>query len=361
MVCFAQWLVLQEASLIDPGMLASYERAFQRGLEGLIARTQNPEVRQVFESLRQFRFTNYIVGALARHGVQQKYNVEDCVQRICFRMLSPVGERGLPKETLFDLDPNRSYNLAIGNPLQARFCTYLMHELRNILGDRIPALRRTQRQATLSIGYSRDQGMVSPDEIPGRATSDDPEMLDDVADLLQQRSTPGLDLVALFHSILRGEGTKAQRHQFGHENADLGRKMIVQVIQQFAHHSQNWGLLRLLDRFRDFRANRPDPNRRPPPPPEPAKPKYPPDEQDYRSIVDVIERSGRKANMAVLGKLRRRWLERAPRDPSSPHPNRLADVLARMVADGVLEKAGAKFIPGPSYAKYLGTQAPAAV
>jgi hypothetical protein len=34
----------------------------------------------------------------------------------------------------------------------------------------------------------------------------------------------------------------------------------------------------------------------------PPKTSYPPDEQDYRSIVDILERSGRQANMAVLGR-----------------------------------------------------------
>ena len=60
----------------------------------------------------------------------------------------------------------------------------------------------------------------------------------------------------------------------------------------------------------------------------------------------MIERSGRQANLAVLGNQRRRWLERSPRDPNSPHPNRLIDVLSKMVADGVLVKRGAKYVPG---------------
>ena len=65
--------------------------------------------------------------------------------------------------------------------------------------------------------------------------------------------------------------------------------------------------------------------------------------------------------MAVLGKVRRRWLERQPRDPSSRHPNRLADVLARMVADGVLLKQGTRYVPGPNYARFVGTPEPAGV
>ena len=61
---------------------------------------------------------------------------------------------------------------------------------------------------------------------------------------------------------------------------------------------------------------------------------------------------------SVLGSLRRRWLERAPRDPSSRYKNRLDDVLANMVDDGVLiEKqtsgGGRVFYPGENYEEYL--------
>lgn len=360
MVAFSEWFFLQERSLVDAGVLASYERAFQQGLEALIARTRDPALRQAFSAMRAFRFANYIVGSLARHGAQQQYDIEDSLQRIVFRMLSPVGERGLPHQGLFDLDLNRPYDLQRGNPLEARFKTFLIHELRNITMGRIPALRLTQRPGALSIGYSQDQGMVSPDEIPGRVSDDNQEMINDLTALLRQRSTPQLPLADLFQSIMAGEGTRTQRSRFGHDRADQGRQMIVQIIRQYAYQSQNWQLLRLLDRFQGFDATRPDP-RRSAPPPKPLRPKYPPDEQDYRSIVDVIERSGRQANLAQLGHYRRRWLERAPRDPSSPHPNRLADVLARMVQDGVLQKSGARYAPGPLYSRFLAPQEPVAV
>jgi hypothetical protein len=36
-----------------------------------------------------------------------------------------------------------------------------------------------------------------------------------------------------------------------------------------------------------------------------------------------------------------------------PYLNRLADVLSRMVADGVLSKQGARCVPGPDYGRYL--------
>ena len=361
MVHFAEWLLLQERSLVDSNAVDSYERAFQQGLERLIARTRDPNLRQAFEGMRQFRFCNYIVGAIIRNGIPEQYDPEDCLQRICFHMLSPVGERGLPRQGLFDLDPNRSYDLRQGNPLEARFKTYLYHDLRSIAGGQIPALRRNPRPGSLSIGYGHDPGTVSPDEIPGRPTSGEQEMLDDIMVLLRQHSTPQMPLAAIFQSIMAGEGTRVQRNRFGWTKADQGRKMIVQVIGQYGRQTQNWQLSRLLDRLQHPVAPRPVATRRPAQPFKLPTPKYPPDEQDYRSIVQVLERNGRAASMAVFGSQRSRWLERAPRDPSSPHPNRLADVLSRMVADGVLAKQGARYVPGRNYARYLDSPEPVAV
>ena len=56
--------------------------------------------------------------------------------------------------------------------------------------------------------------------------------------------------------------------------------------------------------------------------------------------------------MALFGRKRRKWLTYAPRDPNSPHRNRLIDVLTRMVEDGVLVKRGTKYAAGPHYARF---------
>jgi hypothetical protein len=168
-----------------------------------------------------------------------------------------------------------------------------------------------------------------------------------------------MPLVDLFQSIMRGEATRVQREKFGRAKADQGRKMIVQVIQDYARQTQNYGLLRLLDRFRDFQATQPDPSRQVAT--KPPKPTYSPDEQDYRSILQVLERNGKSASLAVLGSQRSRWLATKPRDPNSPYPNRLADVLARMVRDGVLQKQGTRYVPGVNYVRYLDIPATLAV
>ena len=365
MVPFSEWLLQEVRSLIDPHVLDSYERAFQQQLEGLIQRTRDPALRQEFEKMRFCpvqdrngrcsRFSDYILGALIRHGINQQYDLEDALQRIVFWMLSPTGERGLPRNSLFDFDENRPYNLNLGNPLQAIFRQYLSNAVMTIGMGKIPALRRVQYPNRLSINYGRAgndpaYGTVSAEEIPNRVQSYDSEMLNDLLGLLRRRSTSQMPLADLFLSILNGEGSRHQRSRFGHSTADMGRKKIVQTISQYAQQTHNWSLLNLLDRIQN-----PDTVRQQPPAPAPAEPELSPTERDFRSVVDVLEKNNRSVSMAVLGKSRRRWLERPPRDPSSPQPNRLADVLAKMVQDGVLAKQGTRYVPGPNYAAYVGT------
>ena len=86
-------------------------------------------------------------------------------------------------------------------------------------------------------------------------------MLEDFLMLLKKRSTPGIDLAGLFQSILNQEGTRVQRQKFGHNAADRGRKIIVKTITDYAHQTQNWHLLNLLDRFKDFTGSKADPSR----------------------------------------------------------------------------------------------------
>ena len=59
-------------------------------------------------------------------------------------------------------------------------------------------------------------------------------------------------------------------------------------------------------------------------------------QRDYASILAVIDRLGRPVGTADLGKYRRRWLDYPPRDATPGYRNRLEEVLARMVTDGVL-------------------------
>ena len=80
-------------------------------------------------------------------------------------------------------------------------------------------------------------------------------------------------------------------------------------------------------------------------------------ERDYRSIADVVARFDGPVGTSHLGRFRRRWLEYPPRDTASGYRNRLEEVLAAMVRDGVLKATrtagGATFYsPGPAFDEY---------
>jgi hypothetical protein len=367
---FREWLILQERQLFPPDLLQSWEYGFRQGLEQLIQSTRDPVLKAEFERMRncpirdqhgQCRsFVDYIIGALIRNGIPQMCDPEEAMAYIFSNLLTDRTLKGTPKLNLFGgFDESRPYNRG-DNPFEARFKVSVANLIRTIASGKVAQLRQRQ-PGTLSIGGGgrNERGFVSPDEIPGRPASSEQEMFADIVSLLQrqQQLHPDLPLVALFGSILSGEGTRVQRAKFGHKTADEGRRVIVNTLWQYARSAENWQLLRLLQRIQADATMPRQAHPQPKPAPAP-KPKLPPDEQDYRSIVDVMERSGRQATMAILGKLRRRWLERPPRDPSSPHRNRLADVLARMVSDGILTQTttrwgGALYVPGPRYQEYL--------
>ncbi len=262
MVRFAEWLLAEERSLVDPSVLDSYEKAFQQRLEVLIHRTKAPDLRRAFEEMRKCpiksmdgrcsRFVDYIMAALVKQGCHHQYDIEGSLQRIIYKMLGSKGERGLPHRSLFDFDESRPYNLRLGNPLQVIFKKYLSNEIRAISLGCIPSIRTIQRPGRLSIGQGRaDAGMISSDDIPGRAEGDEPEMMNDLIELLRKQSTPALNLVDLFHSMLDKDGGEAQRKRFGAIQAAVGRHMVVQTIEKYAQATQNWQMLRLLDRFRE--------------------------------------------------------------------------------------------------------------
>jgi len=81
-------------------------------------------------------------------------------------------------------------------------------------------------------------------------------------------------------------------------------------------------------------------------------------ERDYRSIADVVARFERPVGSADLDRFRRRWLEYPPRNAASGYRNRLEEVLAAMVKDGVLratQRAGGATVysPGERFDQHL--------
>jgi hypothetical protein len=369
-VDFKQWLLAEERQIIDAEVLRSYEQECQRELDLLIRRTRDPELRKTFEAMRTcplqdstgrcYTITGWIVNSLLRNGCFRWVCAEEALGRCMFLLLSKVGESGQPRRNVFDFDESLPYQPGT-NPLEARIKTYIYHCIAGICGNRFPKLRNVQRPpGTITITQGPDfgepsSGTITADEIPARPEHGEEEMREDIIALLRRQSTPGLPLVALFRSMLAGEGSRAQRTRFGHGIADRGRKIIYQVIGDYARQTGNMALLNQLNRCTVDRT-KPNPDaphsRYRPKTPRPQV-QLPPAVRDYISILQVIQAAGGEASMAILGKQRRRWLERKPRDPASTAPTRLHDVLESMVRDGVLVKQGTKYTVGPQAGKYL--------
>lgn len=358
MVAFREWLFSEERKIIDQSVLDGYEREFQRRLGVLIGRTRDPMLKSTFERMRTcpikdttgrcYTFTGWITNSLMRHNCYQRVDAEAALNYVAFRLLSPVSEHGQSRKSAFDFDEARPWEHGT-NPLEARLKTYIVRDIRNICGMRMPKLWQTnRRKGSLTITSHHGKGTPTPgtvaaDEIPAPRSSHEKELMSDIVDLLRRKSAPSMPLLDIFQAMLEGIPLKVQRKRFGHATADRGRKIIKDVVRQYAIKTQNHELLRLLDT---------PPAKRPKRETSAPKPKLPPDVQDYMSVIDVIEKNGGAASMAMLGKKRRRWLERKPRNPNSLHKTRLHDVLARMGEDGVLVKRGALYVQGPNFQQF---------
>lgn len=362
---FCEWLSIRESVRVDPAVAASYERGLHDGLNGLIARTRDPALRGTLERMRQCpvrdqgggcrSFIDYVTATLIRNRCGLA-DPEESLAAIYRQLMAPTNLQGQPRATLFgDFDETKPFGPG-SNPVEARFKTSVGNAVRNLCQTD----RRIARQGNLSIvpagrKEKTPSDAIAADEIPERGHGgDERELVSDIVELLRlrQREQPGIPLVDLFQSILAGDTVPAQKAKFGGRAVDVGRKIIVQTVEDYARSTENFGLMRLLDRIREPGARRATRQTKP------AKAKLSPDEQDYASIISVLERNGRMVSLARLQKDRRRWSDYKPRDPNSPHGNRLEDVLSRMVADGALAEkrtrnGGRYYVPGEGYERYL--------
>jgi hypothetical protein len=350
MVAFKTWLISEERRIVDPAIQAQYEREFMRQLDLLLSRIRSPELRKTLADMREcpikdstgrcYTFTSWILNSLMRHGCAARIDVEAALNYIAFRLLSPVGERGNSRSTVFDFDETRPWQPGT-NPLEGRFKTFVLRDVQTVCG-RNPSqtLRNLHRPpGTVSIGQRTrrddpDSGTVAPDEIPAQRSTHEAELVADIISLLKKRATPNLPLVAVFQAILNGASLHDQRANFGHTTADAARRVIKDTIRQYATQTQNQQLLGLMEKRPA--AQRPKVRKKKP------LPHPDPEIRDRLSLMNTLETAGGQASMAIFGRKRRRWLNYPPRDPNSTHKNRLIDVLSRMVEEGLLVKRGTK-------------------
>ena len=179
MVEFQEWLLAEERQSIPPYTLRSFERVFEDELERLIQRCRgNPELCRTLESMRDCpvktargctSWTDLALSYLIRH-CGYKVDLEDSFAYLMFHLLSRVGEYGQPRRCLFDIDPDREYDLTTGNPLLARFRRFLINDIRSIGSGKIRRLLlNPNRAATTSTTQRHKKGEPQP----GRISADD--------------------------------------------------------------------------------------------------------------------------------------------------------------------------------------------
>jgi len=178
---------------------------------------------------------------------------------------------------------------------------------------------------------------------------------EDLAGLLAHKeATTGLALVDQFRDMLAGAKSHELRKNYGDSRARHAGTIIIKTIGDYARSSGNLPLQHLLARFTGAEEE-PAPALRK----SASAPLAPQKERDYGSIASIVARFDKPVGSAVLGKYRRRWLDYPPRSASSGYRNRMEEVLAGMVQDGVLRAlktrtGAAVYEPGPQFDKYQG-------
>jgi hypothetical protein len=143
--------------------LQGYEVEFRRSLEQLIQRTKDPGLRDKFRDMldcpvrdRQGGcrgFAEYILAALVKNGVHDRYDIEAALAYVAEKMLMATSASGGQRKTLFGSFEERPHDPGF-NPLQARFMSFLQFAVSNINKGKIPRLSRIER---------RPQGSLGPD------------------------------------------------------------------------------------------------------------------------------------------------------------------------------------------------------
>jgi len=369
MMDFWEWLQCETwQELVPAEVLQGYEAEFRQQLQKLIQRTRDPDLRDQLRAMldcpvRDRRggcrgFAEYILSALLRHGIHERYDIEAALAYVAEKMLMATGSSGKSRTTLFGGFEERPHGSGF-NPLQARFMSFLQFAVNNIIRGRIPRLSKVERrpQGTVSIGQGRTGAgsTVSPEAIPARRSgeADVAEMIEDLIILLRQkeRAYP-LSLVDIFRAILAGQNTEELRRRYGDRRARLARQAIRQTVEEYGRSTGNYSLLSQLRRLQE-----PGLSARATKTGKVTVSRLPEKDRDYASIVSVIDRFDRPVGTADLGKYRRRWLDYPPRNPLAGHRNRLEEVLDKMVRDSVLRairtaKGATVYSPGPNYEQF---------
>lgn len=376
MQTFYQWLdhlAEERDRSIAPEILHGYDNEMYRRIRELARQVHDDQLRAQFEELlhcplvdgkgRCRGFAEYIMAALLKNGIDSRYDLEQSLQYLFEKMLLAKSDSGEERTNLFTgFDPNRP---GANEHLRARFSKFIQFGLNNIKKNKVRRLANVEPRpaGSVSIGQGRTRddytpGTISPEAIPARPSTDASfaELVNDITDLLKKREPAyNLPLAGVFSAMISGKNAEQQRKLFGDTAARMARPVILRIIGDYGQQTGNFQLLRLVDKYKDFKATEPGPTTRQPQ--RTVKPVLTPKEKDYASIINVIDRfNGQPVGSASLGSFRGRWYSYPSRTPGSTL-NRLDDTLRQMVADNVLRtvagsQGGVMYLPGPLYQQY---------
>jgi len=187
-------------------------------------------------------FASYILAALLRSRVHDRFDLEASLAYTVQQMLMPQSITGEPRSTLFGgFDPHRPFRPQ-DNPLQARFLAMLHSTIANIVRGKIPRLSNRTSQPSITT------------DVPARPVNDLDEMVADIAALLRKKEgANGLPLTDLLFAIIAGDRMPQQVARFGDRPTRQGRTVIIRTIEDYAQTIGNYRLLQLLGRYRDRR------------------------------------------------------------------------------------------------------------
>lgn len=363
---FREWLLNERREFVPQEVINRYEEGFRQALRKLLQRIQDPLLRAKVQGMLDCpirdanghcrSFTDYIIAALTKHQIHRRGDIEEALAYVYENMMMDKKLTGDPKATIFgSFNADRPYSPQ-GNPLESRYKSAVANAVTNIARRISSSAGRPQGSMSISSGRSRgEMAGVSADEIPNRPDPNQglAELVSDIASLLARKETEyRLPLNAMFGAMLAGQRTPDKRQHFGGSAIKKAQPIIVKTIEQYAKDSGNTYLTALLSRIKN-------PSETPKAKPAKTAPEFSSlKHKDFASILSAVERlGGRPAGTADLGRLRRRWLEYAPRDAATGHRNRLDDVLAQMLRDGVLStihtaRGATAYVPGPNADEY---------
>ena len=169
MLTFYRWLELlneERRRAVAPEVLQSSDLALLLQLEKIAKGIPDPQLRSKFltmlrcpivDSKNGCRYpAEYLLAALERNGIHDRYDIEAAIQYVFEKMLLPRANTEAGANIFPGFDPTRPDSV---EHFRARFLSYVKFAVRNIKKGKIRRLANVEQrpEGTVSIGQGRQQ------------------------------------------------------------------------------------------------------------------------------------------------------------------------------------------------------------